>query len=123
MASKLISLLAMAAAVLLPLFFSLSLASVSPSIPVSPGTLCNDTLYPSYCKSVLPNQSSNVYESARVCVRKSLAQSRKLLNLVDKYLLRRSTLSITAIRALEDCQFLASLNIEFFAQLLSNCQC
>ncbi|KAJ6334466.1 hypothetical protein OIU78_011366 [Salix suchowensis] len=113
MASKLISVLVMAAAVLLPLFFSPSLASVSPSISVSPGTLCNDTLYPSYCKSVLPNQSSNVYESARVCVRKSLAQSRKLLNLVDKYLLRRSTLSITAIRALEDCQFLASLNIEF----------
>ncbi|KAJ6710523.1 hypothetical protein OIU74_011400 [Salix koriyanagi] len=78
MASKLISVLVMAAAVLLPLFFSPSLAStVSPSISVSPGTLCNDTLYPSYCKSVLPTQSSNVYESARVCVRKSLAQSRK----------------------------------------------
>jgi pectinesterase len=41
------------------------------------------------------------------------------LNLVDKYLLRRSSLSITATRALEDCRFLANLNIEF---LLSSFQ-
>ncbi|KAG6785082.1 hypothetical protein POTOM_010805 [Populus tomentosa] len=111
MASKVISLLVIAA--VLPFFSSPSLANASPSSPVSPGTLCNDTPDPSYCKSVLPNQSANVYDSARLCVRKSLSQSRKFLNLVDKYLLRRSSLSITATRALEDCRFLAALNIEF----------
>ncbi|KAG6787097.1 hypothetical protein NC652_007154 [Populus alba x Populus x berolinensis] len=111
MASKVISLLVIAA--VLPFFSSPSLADVSPSSPVSPGTLCNDTQDPSYCKSVLPKQSASVYDSARLCVRKSLSQSRKFLNLVDKYLLRRSSLSITATRALEDCRFLATLNIEF----------
>jgi pectinesterase len=117
MASKLISLLVIAA--VLPFFSSPSLANVSPSSLVSPGTLCNDTPDPSYCKSVLPKQSTNVYDSARLCVRKSLSQSRTFLNLVDKYLLRRSSLSITATRALEDCRFLANLNIDF---LLSSFQ-
>ncbi|CAK7348339.1 unnamed protein product [Dovyalis caffra] len=112
MASKLISVLAIAIAVL-PFFTHPSLADVPPSSPVSPGTLCKDTPDPSYCKSVLPHQSTNVYDSARLCVRKSLSQSRKFLKLVDKYLSRRSTLSISAIRALEDCRFLANLNIEF----------
>ncbi|XP_011041973.1 PREDICTED: probable pectinesterase/pectinesterase inhibitor 7 [Populus euphratica] len=115
--SKLISLVAMAV-VFLPFLASPSLADVSSS-PVSPGTLCKDTPDPSFCKSVLPVQSTNVYDSARLCVRKSLSQSRKFLNLVNEYLSRRSTLSVAAIRALEDCQFLANLNIEF---LLSSFQ-
>ncbi|KAF9669312.1 hypothetical protein SADUNF_Sadunf14G0094500 [Salix dunnii] len=118
MPSKLISLVALAV-VFLPFFTSPSLADVPPSSPVSPGTLCKDTPDPSYCKSVLPIQTTNVHDSARLCVRKSLSQSRKFLNLVEKYLSRSSTLSITAIRALEDCRFLANLNIEF---LLSSSQ-
>lgn len=118
MPSKLISLVALAV-VFLPFLASPSLADVPSSDPVSPGTLCKDTPDPSFCKSVLPVQSTNVYDSARLCVRKSLSQSRKFLNLVNEYLSRRSTLSVAAIRALEDCQFLANLNIDF---LLSSFQ-
>ncbi|KAL9385035.1 hypothetical protein Peur_022045 [Populus x canadensis] len=118
MPSKLISLVALAV-VFLPFLASPSLADVPSSDPVSPGTLCKDTPDPSFCKSVLPVQSTNVYDSARLCVGKSLSQSRKFLNLVNGYLSRRSTLSVAAIRALEDCQFLANLNIEF---LLSSFQ-
>ncbi|KAJ6674954.1 PECTINESTERASE [Salix viminalis] len=117
--SKLISLVAVLAVVFLPFFTSPSLADVPPSSPASPRTLCKGTQDPSYCKSVLPIQTTNVYDSARLCVRKSLSQSRKFLNLVDRYLSRSSTLSITAIRALEDCRYLANLNIEF---LLSSSQ-
>ncbi|KAF2325140.1 hypothetical protein GH714_023163 [Hevea brasiliensis] len=78
-----------------------------PSSPVSSGSLCNSTPDPSYCKSILPNQTSNVYDYGRFSVRKSLSQSSKFLNLVDNYLARRSSLSISAIRVLEDCRLLA----------------
>lgn len=117
MPSKLVSLVALAV-VFLPFLASPSLAD-APSSPVSPRTLCKYTPDPSFCKSVLPVQSTNVYDSARLCVRKSLSQSRKFLNLVNGYLSRRSTLSVAATRALGDCQFLANLNIEF---LLSSFQ-
>ncbi|EOX95139.1 hypothetical protein QUC31_004880 [Theobroma cacao] len=114
MASKLCSLLAMSLFILLPLFISPSLADAPPSDPVSPGTICKSTPDPSYCRSVLPNQTTNVYNYGRFSVRKSLSQSRKFLKLVDKYLTEyRSSLSTSAIRALEDCHFLAGLNMDF----------
>ncbi|XP_002523112.2 probable pectinesterase/pectinesterase inhibitor 7 [Ricinus communis] len=98
---------------LLPFFTSLSLADSPPSNPTSPGSLCNSTPEPAYCKSVLPKHNANVYDYGRYSVRKSLSQSRKFLSLVDKYLARRSSLSISAIRALEDCRLLAGLNMDF----------
>ncbi|KAJ4824656.1 hypothetical protein Tsubulata_047778 [Turnera subulata] len=97
---------------LLPFFSTTSLADTLPSSPVTPGTLCKDTPDPSYCKSVLPNRSANVYDSGRYCVGKSVYQSQRFLNLVNKYLAQRSSLSTTAVRALQDCQFLAGLNID-----------
>ncbi|XP_008235120.1 PREDICTED: probable pectinesterase/pectinesterase inhibitor 7 [Prunus mume] len=101
--------------ILLPFFASLSLAANDSSSPVSAGTICKSTPDPSFCKSVLPhNQTAqNVYYYGRFSVRKSLSQSRKFLNLVDKYLKRRSSLSLTAVRALEDCRLLAGLNMDF----------
>lgn len=101
--------------ILVPLFASLSLAADNSSSPVSAGTICKSTPDPSFCKSVLPhNQTAeNVYYYGRFSVRKSLSQSRKFLNLVEKYLKRRSSLSLTAVRALEDCRLLAGLNMDF----------
>lgn len=102
--------------ILLSLFASLSFAAdTAPSTPVSSGTICKGTPDPSYCKSVLPNQtSSTVYDYGRFSVRKSLSQARKFATLIDKYLKIRSTLSVPAVRALEDCQLLAGLNMDFF---------
>ncbi|MBA0769554.1 hypothetical protein Gotri_018274 [Gossypium trilobum] len=97
-------------------FLSPSLADASPSDPVSPGTICDSTPYPSYCKSVLPNRTTNVYGYGRFSIRKSLSQSRKFLDLVNEYLHKyRSSLSISAIRALEDCCYLANLNMDFLS--------
>ncbi|KAL6210357.1 hypothetical protein ACLB2K_015590 [Fragaria x ananassa] len=101
--------------IFLSLFASLSLAAntTDPTAPVSSGTICKGTPDPSYCKSVLSNQtSSTVYDFGRFSVRKSLSQARKFLNLVDKYLKNRSSLSVPAVRALEDCRFLAGLNMD-----------
>ncbi|XP_050235744.1 probable pectinesterase/pectinesterase inhibitor 7 [Mercurialis annua] len=89
----------------------------SPSLAnTPPGSVCSSTPDPTYCKSLLPNNhTANVYDYGRFSVRKSLSQSRKFLNLVDKYLSRRSSLSVSAIRALEDCRFLAGLNMDFLS--------
>ncbi|KAJ4971551.1 hypothetical protein NE237_004650 [Protea cynaroides] len=93
---------------------STSLADVSlSSTPASRDSLCNSTLFPSYCRSVIPsNHSSNVYDYSRFSVSKSLSSAKKFLGLVNKYLTGTS-LSVMAIGALEDCQLLAELNIDF----------
>lgn len=102
--------------ILLSLFASLSFAAdTAPTTPVSSGTICKGTPDPSYCKSVLPNQtSSTVYDYGRFSFRKSLSQARTFVTLIDKFLKIRSTLSVPAVRALEDCQLLAGLNMDFF---------
>ncbi|CAN6693703.1 unnamed protein product [Malus baccata var. baccata] len=116
--SKLISslnLLASFLILLVPLFATLSLAADNSSTTVSAGTICKSTPDPSFCKSVLPHNHNpeNVYFYGRFSVRKSLSQSREFLKLINKYLQRRSTLSLTAVRALEDCLLLAGLNMDF----------
>ncbi|XWS76592.1 hypothetical protein CRYUN_Cryun01aG0189800 [Craigia yunnanensis] len=114
MASKLCFLLTITLFILLPFFISPSLADATLSDSVSPGIICKSTPDPSYCRSVLPNQTTNVYNYGRFSVRKSLSQSRKFIKLVDSYLKQyRSSLSTSAIRALEDCGFLAGLNMDF----------
>ncbi|KAG4995830.1 hypothetical protein JHK85_027269 [Glycine max] len=98
----------------------LALADITPNTSVSPGTICKSTPDPSYCNSVLPPQNGNVYEYGRFSVRKSLSQATNFLNLVNRYLQlqRRSSLSTPAIHALEDCQSLAELNIDFLSSSL-----
>ncbi|KAF5732637.1 pectinesterase family protein [Tripterygium wilfordii] len=103
---------------LLPFFDSPSLAQTPSNNPISPGTICNSTLDPSYCKSVLPNRHQNVYDFGRNSVRQSLSQSRKFLSLINKYLKKQSSLTPSAIGALQDCYFLATLNMEFLTSSL-----
>ncbi|KAL5713150.1 pectinesterase [Ranunculus cassubicifolius] len=89
--------------------------------PVAPNVVCNATLYPKFCKSVLPhahNETSDIREYSRFSVRRSLSAARKFLSLIEKYLRRRSKLSETAIRALEACHLLAGLNIDFLASTM-----
>ncbi|KAG6647908.1 probable pectinesterase/pectinesterase inhibitor 7 [Carya illinoinensis] len=120
MASKLSCFLTFSYLVLFPLFVCLSFADSNSTSPVSSRTVCKSAPDPAYCRSVLPNQTTaNVYYYSRYSVRKALSQSRKFLMLVDKYLRHNSTLTTSAIRALEDCQLLAGLNMDF---LLSSFQ-
>lgn len=116
MASKLFLLIKLVVFVLLSAFATPSLGSKR---PVTPGNICNSTLYPSWCKSVLPNHTTNnVFDYGRFLVRQSLSQSYSFLNLVNRYLKRPSTLSKTAKAALEDCQFLTGLNIDYLVSSL-----
>ncbi|GAB4829933.1 Probable pectinesterase/pectinesterase inhibitor 7 [Ancistrocladus abbreviatus] len=111
-------------------FFSVSLiflsflslhshADTPPSTPVSPSTVCNATLYPGFCKNVLQNDNqtkANVYDYGRFSVRRSISEAQKFLNLVNKYLSRQSKLTQSAVMALQDCQLLAQLNMDFLSE-------
>ncbi|PSR85978.1 Pectinesterase [Actinidia chinensis var. chinensis] len=89
---------------------SLSSAAAPPSNPV-----CAYTPYPSFCRSVLPdtNSSANVYDYGRLSVLKSLSSASTFLSLIDNYLRIFPSLTHTGVAALEDCRFLASLNMDF----------
>ncbi|XP_030946400.1 probable pectinesterase/pectinesterase inhibitor 7 [Quercus lobata] len=121
MASKVFTFFTFSCFVFLAPFASLSFADSksNSTSPVSPGTICKSTPDPHFCKTVLPNQTANVYDYGRYTVRKSLSQSRKFLSMIDKYLKQSSTLTNSAIQALEDCRQLAELNMDF---LLSSFQ-
>lgn len=102
------------------LFLSQSLADIAPTTPVTPTTACNSTPDPRFCKSILPpSGSSNLYDYGRVSVRRSLSMARRFSGLVDDYLKRRSSLTQTAIRALEDCKLLSELNTDFLSTAAS----
>ncbi|KAJ6790902.1 putative pectinesterase [Iris pallida] len=97
-----------------------SLSDIPPSTPVTPGAACNSTTDPAFCKSVLPPRGSqNLYTYSRFSLAKSLNNARGFLNAVNKYLSRRSSLSNSAVKALEDCQLLAELNIDFLVSASS----
>lgn len=99
---------------LLSISFSQTSADTPPATPVPPSKLCKSTPFPSFCNTVLPssNSSANVYDYGRFSVRKSLSAARKFLSLIEKYLRKSKQLTITAVRALEDCKFLAESNID-----------
>lgn len=96
--------------IILTIFISPISSVVSP-----PSSFCQYTLYPSFCRSSLPinNSTANVYDYGRFSVRKSISSAQKFSTLIDKHLSRSSTLTTGAIRALQDCQYLARVNIDF----------
>ncbi|KAF5820355.1 putative pectinesterase [Helianthus annuus] len=92
---------------------STTFAAVQP--PSSAATICQYTPYPSFCRSTIPinNSTANVHDYGRFSVRKSISAALKFSALIDKYLRRSSILTTGAIRALQDCQYLAGVNVDF----------
>ncbi|XP_025690765.1 pectinesterase-like [Arachis hypogaea] len=100
--------------VMLSFFPSLSMAKhyyYNNTVP--PATFCDTTEDPAYCKTLLANQYGTGYDYGRICVQKSVSQSHSFLNLMDSYLQDGSSYDQNTIRALEDCRFLAELNLDF----------
>ncbi|KAL4588281.1 hypothetical protein LXL04_001164 [Taraxacum kok-saghyz] len=100
------------------LFFLLLLVLAVLLLPTTSSTVsppCQYTPYPSFCRSSLPisNSSANVYDYGRFSVRKSISAADKFSAMIDKYLSRSSGLTTGAIHALQDCQYLARVNIDF----------
>ncbi|XP_021722450.1 probable pectinesterase/pectinesterase inhibitor 41 [Chenopodium quinoa] len=102
----------------LPLPPSTPLNPNNATAPVSASTVCQSTQYPAYCKNILQsgnNTTGNVYEYGRFSFKRSVSQASKFLKLINKYLHNSRKLKLTpsAIGALQDCQFLAELNVDF----------
>nr|BAJ97364.1 predicted protein [Hordeum vulgare subsp. vulgare] len=95
--------------------FLLARSDPPPSTPVPPATACNDTTDPTFCRSVLPaNGTNNLYTYGRFSAARSLSNANRFLGLVNRYLARGS-LSDAAVAALQDCQLLSGLNIDFLS--------
>lgn len=106
-------------ALLLLSFFLLARSDPAPATArnVSPATACNETTDPTFCRSVLPaNGTNNLYTYGRFFAAKSLSNANKFLGLVNRYLARGGAgLSAGAVAALQDCQLLSGLNIDFLS--------
>ncbi|KAI4349685.1 hypothetical protein L6164_010245 [Bauhinia variegata] len=98
---------------LLLLFALQANADISLDTLVDPKTICESTSSPSYCEAVLPKQHGKLHDFGKFCLQKSLLQSRRFSDMVNFYLGGKSTLSEKTIRALNDCQFLSQLNVEY----------
>ncbi|XP_076941022.1 putative pectinesterase/pectinesterase inhibitor 41 [Bidens hawaiensis] len=85
--------------------------------PPSSATICQNTPYPSVCQASLPisNSSATIYDYGRLSIRKSISTATKFANLIDKYLSTSAILTTGAIRALQDCHYLAQTNLEFLS--------
>ncbi|XP_060961577.1 probable pectinesterase/pectinesterase inhibitor 41 [Cannabis sativa] len=94
--------------------------TLPPSRPVTPDYICKFTPYPTSCKSLLPNKTSNVYDFARFTIFKSLSQTLRFQTLVNKFLHLGAGLPKPTVAALEDCQFLAGLNVEYLSSSLGS---
>ncbi|KAG6701338.1 hypothetical protein I3842_08G160700 [Carya illinoinensis] len=96
------------------------LLSSSPSLAGSSTEdgICNSTQYPSFCKSRLPpNKSgSTIHDYGRHFVHLSLSSAQDFSQLIKSYLTPHSSYSEATIRALQDCQFLADLNVDFLSK-------
>nr|KAJ0188680.1 hypothetical protein LSAT_V11C900456060 [Lactuca sativa] len=98
---------------LISFFIALYTSSVGAATPA----VCQYTPYPSICQASLPvsNSSATVYDYGRFSIRKSISAATKFSNLIDKYLSSSASLTTGAIRALEDCKYLAGVNVEFLS--------
>lgn len=88
----------------------------------TPDNACSITPYPSFCKSILSSQGSqNLYSFGRFSLAKSLLNTNKFLGAINKYVSdHTSSLSKLDRMALEDCQILLGLNIDYFSSASSN---
>ncbi|XP_024980938.1 probable pectinesterase/pectinesterase inhibitor 7 [Cynara cardunculus var. scolymus] len=99
------------------IFFSSLLLSISSTTTTvaTTASVCKDTPYPSFCQTFIPinNSSSNLHDYGRFSIRKSISTATKFSNLIDKYLTTSTTVTTAVIHALQDCQYLARLNVDF----------
>ncbi|KAI9185823.1 hypothetical protein LWI28_011042 [Acer negundo] len=104
------------------IFPTSSSSSSSSLIHASPQSICNFTQYPDHCKSILHGKNGSIHDYGRICMHHSLSQAQKFYSLIQHHLINlppSSKNSTTTIRAaLEDCSFLASLNIDFLSKTL-----
>ncbi|KAL9235737.1 hypothetical protein vseg_010476 [Gypsophila vaccaria] len=92
-------------------------ATANATAPIPVSIVCQSTQYAEYCKDVLPsgNKTANIYDYGRYSLKRSISQAQRFLKLVNRYLSNSQNLKLSpsAIGALQDCQFLGQLNVDF----------
>ncbi|CDP17208.1 unnamed protein product [Coffea canephora] len=92
-----------------------------PSTPSNPQTVCSYTPFPYFCRSTLPNnRSATIHDYGRYSVYHSLSMTNNFLSLVNRYLRLRFAFTESTIRALQDCQTLASLSRDFLSNTIQS---
>ncbi|KAL8109324.1 pectinesterase-like [Apium graveolens] len=87
----------------------------SPSKSLSNEVICDYTPFPSFCNSMrLQNNFGSLQEYVRFILQQSISSTQNVLSIIDGYLELRIGLQEYTFHALEDCQLLTSLNIDFF---------
>ncbi|XP_074354239.1 putative pectinesterase/pectinesterase inhibitor 20 [Apium graveolens] len=91
-----------------------------PLVSASKDTICNDTPFPSFCKSILPsNDSFSIYDHGRFSINQSISSAKSLMSLVQGFLDHQDFASSeNMIHALEDCTLLESLNVDYLSKTL-----
>ncbi|GAB2287298.1 hypothetical protein Dimus_021680 [Dionaea muscipula] len=95
-----------------------SISTAPTTTTSSPDTICPSTPHPTFCKSLLPrNKPGNtIHDYGRFCITESISAANAFLSSINQQLLERSQYySQPTVRALEDCLFLASRNIDFLS--------
>ncbi|KAI3679060.1 hypothetical protein L6452_38367 [Arctium lappa] len=100
------------------IFFSSLLLSISTTTTAAAATtVCKYTRYPSFCQTFLPinNSSATLHDYTRFSLRKSIAAATKFSKSIKKHLTATTTTTVAAaaIHALQDCHYLAKLNVDF----------
>ncbi|XP_078445496.1 pectinesterase-like [Wolffia australiana] len=77
--------------------------------------ICDSTPHPNLCKSTLPSShTDDLHYYGRFSIARSLTQARKFSKMVKKKLAKSSSsLSTLSVRALQDCDLLSDLNVDF----------
>lgn len=102
---------------LVSLFLMLSVPSCL--VSASTETICNDTPFPSFCKSILPsNDSFSIHDHGRFSINQSISSAKTSMSLVQGALDHQDSMSENVIHALEDCTLLQGLNIDFLSRTL-----
>ncbi|XP_061350197.1 probable pectinesterase/pectinesterase inhibitor 47, partial [Gastrolobium bilobum] len=93
-----------------------------PPPPSSSSTACKSTLYPKLCRSILStirSSPSDPYHLGKFSIKQSLKQAKKLAKVFENFLKRThsSYLNHAEVAALEDCNELNQLNVDYLESL------
>ncbi|MBA0833104.1 hypothetical protein Goarm_017440 [Gossypium armourianum] len=102
------------------ILFSPSFATFpNPASVFNSESICKLTPHADFCKSILPSDKfATIFDFSRVSMQQSLLNAHSFLGAIKYFLRLPSTSFLSTIWALQDCQFLAELNVDFLSYTL-----
>ncbi|KAK1317511.1 putative pectinesterase/pectinesterase inhibitor 20 [Acorus calamus] len=93
--------------------------SIQSASSIASSAACDSTTYPHFChSSILPRHgSATIHDYFRFTIAKSLSAAHRLSSFINSHLARAPSLSAPAARALNDCELLSDLNIDYLSKV------